>query len=299
MKDFKDKVAVITGAASGIGLGIAKRAVKEGMKVVIADIEENALKSAEDILNKSGDNVIAVLTDVSKADNIENLAQKTINEFGKVHLLCNNAGIGIGGILWEASLAEWEWVVNVNLWGVIHGIRTFIPIMLKQDEDCHVVNTSSMAGLISSGYEGIYSITKHGVVALSEALSNELSGMNSKIKVSVLCPGFVKTNILNCIRNAPKNVPNRDINFETGLETMIKAHPEAEQFLNMFMSMWESGLSPDKAGDIVFEAIKDDAFYIFTDTGIFWKNMVNDRMNGILEALKKNKAYSKKTVEVF
>jgi len=294
MKDFKDKVAVITGAASGIGLGIAKRAVKEGMKVIIADIEEKALASAEDILRKSGDNVMAVLTDVSKADDIEKLAQKTIDTFGEVHLLCNNAGIGVGGILWEASLAEWEWVVNVNLWGVIHGIRIFVPIMLKQNEDCQIVNTSSMAGLISSGYEAIYSISKHGVVALSEALSNELSGMNSKIKVSVLCPGFVKTNILNSLRNAPENVPNREIDFETGLENALKVHPEAEQFFKMFMGMWEIGLSPDKAGDIVFEAIKDEAFYILTDTGILWENMVKTRMNGILKAFKQNKPYLKK-----
>jgi len=300
MKEFKDKVAVITGGASGIGLGIAKRAVNEGMKVVIADIEEEALNSAEDILKLLGDDVVSVVTDVSKVGDIEKLAQETIDNYGNVHLLCNNAGVGSAGVLWEASLAEWEWIMNVNLWGVIHGIRTFVPIMLEQDEECHIVNTASLAGLISTNYEGIYSITKHGVVALSEVLSQELSAMKSKIKVSVLCPGFVKTNILNCIRNAPESVPDRDIDFDTALEEFIKVHPEAEEFLNMFMGMWESGITPDKAGDIVFEAIKDEALYILTDTAILFKNMVKERMDGIFDAFKQNKAYARKrkTIEV-
>ena len=180
MKDFKDKVAVITGAASGIGFGIAKNAIKQGMKVVIADIEEEALSSAQDKLRNFGDNIIAVPTDVSKADSLERLAQETLETFGKVHLLCNNAGIFIRGVLWEMSLEEWDWVVNVNLWGVIHGIRTFIPIMLNQDENCHIINVSSTAGLISSQhYDGIYTLTKQGVVAISEALSNELDALKT------------------------------------------------------------------------------------------------------------------------
>ncbi|MFX1349766.1 MAG: SDR family NAD(P)-dependent oxidoreductase [Promethearchaeota archaeon] len=297
MKDFRDKVAVITGGASGIGLGIAKRAIKEGMKVVIADIEEQALASAEDILKKSGGSVFAVLTNVSKADHIERLAQKTLDTFGKVHLLCNNAGVGAGGILWETPLAEWEWIMNVNLWGVIHGIRIFVPIMLKQDEDCHIVNTASLAGLATSGYEGVYTMTKHGVVALSEQLSNELSAFNSKIKVSVLCPGFVKTNILECKRNCPEDVPNRDIDYKTAVENVLKKHPEAAEHANIFMAMWEAGMSPDKAGDIVFDAIKDEALYILTDTGLVFKNMVKERMNGIIDAFKQNKHYGRTIIE--
>ncbi|MHA2008564.1 MAG: SDR family NAD(P)-dependent oxidoreductase [Promethearchaeota archaeon] len=171
MKDFKDKVAVITGAASGIGFGIAKNAIKMGMKVVIADIEEEALSSAQDHLRNFGDDIIAVPVDVSKSDNLERLAQKTLEAYGKVHLLCNNAGIFVRGILWEMSLPEWEWAINVNLWGVINGIRTFIPIMLNQDENCQIINVASTAGLISSEhYDGIYTLTKQGVVAISEAL---------------------------------------------------------------------------------------------------------------------------------
>jgi len=294
MKDFKDKVAVITGAASGIGFGIAKNAIKQGMKVVIADIEEEALSSAQDKLRNFGDNIIAVPTDVSKADNLERLAQETLETFGKVHLLCNNAGIFIRGVLWEISLAEWDWILNVNLWGVIHGIRTFIPIMLNQDENCHIINVSSTAGLTSSQYyDGIYNLTKHGVVAISEALSNELGALNSKIKVSVLCPSLVKTNLLKSRRNIPKFIQNRENNFEKSLEILTKEHPEAVPALNRWMGWWKNGISPDKVGEITFKAIKDNAFYILTDTGPILKKMVENRMKRILKAFEQNEKYIK------
>ena len=294
MKDFKDKVAVITGAASGIGFGIAKNAIKQGMKVVIADIEEEALSSAQDKLRNFGDNIIMVPTDVSKADNLERLAQETLETFGKVHLLCNNAGIFIRGVLWEMSLAEWDWIVNVHLWGVIHGIRTFIPIMLNQDENCHIINVSSTAGLISSQfYDGIYTLTKQGVVAISEALFNELTALNSKIKVSVLCPSLVKTNLLESRRNFPEIIQNREINVEKTLEIFTKNHPEAEPALKRWMGWWENGISPDKVGEIVFKAIKDNAFYILTDNGSVLKRMVENRMNRILKAFKQNEKYIK------
>lgn len=296
MKDFKDKVAVITGAASGIGLGIAKRAVKEGMKVVITDIEEEALASAEKELKILGGTVLSVVTDVSKAEDIEALAQRTIDKFGEVHLLCNNAGVGVPGLLWECSLSDWQWIMGVNLWGVIHGIRTFIPIMLKQDNECHVVNTSSMAGLAPGLLEGIYNITKFGVVALSETLVTELA--NSKIKVSVLCPGFVKTKIIECERNRPEELCDREINLEAPFDYFLKNHPQYKEYAKWFTGMVEKGLSAEKVGDIVFNAIKDDSFYILTDTSLFWKRMVKVRMNGILEAFKQNKQYIQEVLEV-
>ena len=288
MKDFKDKVAVITGAASGIGLGIARRAAKEGMKVVVADIEKDALNQTEEELKASGIEVISVLTDVSKSENIEQLAQKTIDTFGEVHLLCNNAGVFPSGALWECTLSDWNWVIGVNLWGVIHGIRTFIPIMLQQDNECHIVNTASMAGLFPGDARfGIYSITKHGVVALSESLEMSFMQMGAKIGVSVLCPGIVNTRIIDSERNRPAEFCGPD--YVPNIEKIIKNNPESEQFVNQFIKMYDQGTSPDQAGDVVFEAIKNDMFYILTETGIMWKKPLKARFDRILEEYNQNR----------
>jgi len=154
VKEFKDKVALITGAASGIGRGIAQRCAQEGMKVVLADIEEKALTQTEKEMKAAGASVLAVLTDVSKASDVEALRQRTLHAFGAVHLLCNNAGVGAGGSIWESTLADWEWVIRVNLWGIIHGVGVFVPVMLEQDTECHIVNTASALGLISSPHLG-------------------------------------------------------------------------------------------------------------------------------------------------
>ena len=173
MRELKDKVAVITGAASGIGFGLAQHAAKEGMKVVLADVEESALKQAELRIKELGAETLAVKTDVSKAEDVEALANKTIDIFGGVHLLCNNAGVGGGVFALENSLADWKWVLGVNLWGVIHGVHYFARIMDKQDTECHIVNTASDAGFfIGAGIA--YTVSKHGIVALSEALYSEL-----------------------------------------------------------------------------------------------------------------------------
>ena len=207
MKEFKDKVAVITGAASGIGLGIARRAAKEGMKLVLADIEKGPLEKAEEELKET--KVISVLTDVSKADNFKNLAKKAIEAFEEVHLLCNNAGVAPFGVSWEGTLSDWKWIMDVNLWGVIHGTRTFIPIMLEQDTECHIVNTASLSGLMANEIgQGMYIVTKYGVVGLTEVIAKELSLLKSKIKVHTLCPGMVKTNIIDCERNRPDELCN-------------------------------------------------------------------------------------------
>ena len=163
MKDFKDKVSVVTGAASGIGFGIAEKCAKEGMKVVLADIEVNALENAEHMLNETGAETLAVPTDVSNGKEVEALADITYNTFGTVNLLFNNAGVGVVGRLWEYTEADWEWVLGVNLWGVIHGIRVFVPRMLEQQVDGYIVNTASGAGFLSGPYYGIYQVTKHGV----------------------------------------------------------------------------------------------------------------------------------------
>jgi len=274
MKEFKDKVAVITGAASGIGRGLANRCAQEGMKVVLADVEEAALSETEKKLKSKGTSVLSVLTDVSRVHDIEVLAEKTLDTFGAVDLLFNNAGVVVSTYLWEHTLADWKWIIGVNLWGVIHGIRIFVPIMLNQNTECYIVNTASLAGLVSGG--SIYGVTKHGVVSLSETLYAQLAITKAKVKVSVLCPGFVKTQIIDCERNRPPELYNDP--------DEIIPHHEFEPPKKMVYDMFEQGLTPEKVADIVFEGIKDEKFYILTDNHYIFKKWVKARMNGILNA---------------
>ncbi|MHA1802902.1 MAG: SDR family NAD(P)-dependent oxidoreductase, partial [Promethearchaeota archaeon] len=252
------------------------------MKIVLADIEEEALKQTEEELKQAGSHVLSVIVDVSKLHDIENLAKKTIDEFGEVHLLCNNAGVGAGCFLWECDIHDWNWVMGVNLWGVIYGIRTFVPIMLQQDNECHIVNTASVAGILpGEPANGIYSITKHGVVALSESLRAAFDYLKCKIGISVLCPGIVKTRITNCERNRPQEF--RGINYISSQERLIQKHPEIEKYVDNYIKAFEKGTSPDQAGDIVFESIKRKIFYIFTETGFSWKKLMEARFNSIIK----------------
>ena len=170
MKDFAGKVAVITGGASGIGHGIAEWCARAGVKVVLADIDEEALSKAGEELKPLGGAVLCVRTDVSKRDDVEALARQAFDAFGGVHLLFNNAGVAAGGAPWEATWNDWEWVLGVNLWGVIHGVKVFTPLMMAQNTECHIVNSSSAAGLVTGGFSAPYSASKHAVVALSESL---------------------------------------------------------------------------------------------------------------------------------
>jgi NAD(P)-dependent dehydrogenase (short-subunit alcohol dehydrogenase family) len=288
MKEFKDKVAVVTGAASGIGLGIARRAAKEGMKLVVADIEKDALKQTEAEFKSSGTDVISVLLDVSKVEDIKRLAKETIDAFGEVHLLCNNAGVAVPGFLWECVQSDYEWVIAVNLWGVIHGIRTFIPIMLEQKNECHIVNTSSMAGLLPGETAlGIYSITKQGVVALSESLRTSFIMAGAKIGVSVLCPGVVKTGIANSERNRPTELQGED--YLPAFDRIAKNHPELKQAVTEAPKAWEAGTPADQSGDIVFEAIKNNIFYIFTEIGESWETGMKNRFDNIWRDYDKTK----------
>lgn len=256
MRDFQGKVAVITGGASGIGRALADRAAAEGMRVVIADVEERALQQAERELRDVGAAVLAVQTDVSKLEDVQRLADQTIETFGAVHLLCNNAGVGAGTTVWQSTLADWEWVLGVNLWGVIYGVHVFVPLMLRQGAEAHIVNTASIAGLIDGPGLGPYKVSKHGVVSLSETLYHELAMTRAPIGVSVLCPQWVKTRIVDAERNRPEEYLNDpdDVQFSPGARA-------AAEFVRQSV---ETGIPPAQVADQVFDAIRAEQFYILT-----------------------------------
>jgi NADP-dependent 3-hydroxy acid dehydrogenase YdfG len=273
VKEFRDKVAVITGAASGIGRGLAERCAQEGMHIVLADIEEQPLTQTAHELQVNGATVLAVVTDVAKSGDVENLAHKTLSTFGGVHLLCNNAGVGSDTWLWKNTIAEWEWVIGVNLWGVIHGLHVFVPIMLEQDVDCHIVNTASLAGLTAYPGSSIYNMTKHAVVSLSETSYLELEQIGAKVKVSVLCPGVVFTRIFESARNRPTNLPKRADGEEAG--------PHDNELAQKFWQrLTEEGLPPREVADVVFRAIRDEQFYILTHPA--YNMFIQRRMEDIL-----------------
>lgn len=254
MKDFKDRVAVITGGASGIGRGLADCFAAEGMKIVLADVEEKALKQAEAEFREKGVDVLGVVTDVSKPEELEKLAQQTLDAFGKVHIVCNNAGVaGAWGPVWENTLDDWKWIMGVNLWGVIHGVRTFVPIMLRQGEEGHIVNTASLAGLMTGS--GIYGVTKQAVVALSESMFSELKTANAKIGVSVLCPGWVDTKIIDAARNRPADL---------AATADFTSDPRASQIEEMVRNFLKNGKSPADIAGQVLEAIREEKLYVIT-----------------------------------
>ncbi len=277
MKDFKGKTAVVTGAASGIGRALAQRCVGEGMNVVLADIEEKALADAEKELKGDRASVLAVLTDVSRAGDVRALARKTLESYGGVHLLFNNAGVGGGFTAWESTEEDCQWVLGTDLWGVIHGTRVFIPIMLKQDVECHVVNTASIAGLMSGPGQAIYKVAKHGAVTLSETLHHELRYVGSKIGVSVFCPWFVKTRIMDSERNRPT-----ELLISPALEMEWKANPIYQMMWKVLNDGVEAGMSCQEAASRVFDGIRENRFYIFTDADIT-RSLVRLRMEDILQ----------------
>jgi NAD(P)-dependent dehydrogenase (short-subunit alcohol dehydrogenase family) len=247
---------VVTGAASGIGFGLARRFATEGMKVVMADVEEPALKLAADELEADGAEVLAVVTDVSDHDAVHALAAATFDRFGAAHLVCNNAGIGTGGLAWEISEAQWRWIVGVNLMGVVHGIQAFVPRLVEQGEG-HVVNTASAAGLVTGPGMSPYFATKHAVVALSESLAADLVGVGSNVGVSVLCPQWVKTRISDSDRNRPPDV-----------EPIVdESTPDGAAVRGRIRSLVATGIEPSEVADQVVDAIRSDRFYILTHPG--------------------------------
>ncbi|SIQ42303.1 MULTISPECIES: SDR family oxidoreductase [Acidiphilium] len=208
MKIFKDRIAVITGAGSGFGREFARIAAARGMKLALADIQQDALDAITAELQAAGAAVIAHRLDVSDADAMDGFAATVFDTFGHVHLLFNNAGVGTGGLIWEHSVADWQWVLGVNLWGVIHGVRCFVPRMIAGKHEGHIINTASVAGLLSAQTMGPYNVSKHGVVTLSETLFQDLRITGSKLGVTVLCPAFVDTGIKDAGRNRPADLTN-------------------------------------------------------------------------------------------
>jgi NAD(P)-dependent dehydrogenase (short-subunit alcohol dehydrogenase family) len=281
MKDVAGKVAFITGGASGMGLGMARAFGAAGMKVMIADIEKGPMDAAVAELKLKGIEAAGVVTDVANRDSVFAAADATIEQFGKVHVLCNNAGIGVSGKSDKCSIENWQWVMDVNLWGVIYGLQAFVPLIESHGEGGHVMSTASMAGMVSFRYMGPYNATKFAVVTIMETMMEEHRDDN--IGVSVLCPGVVATNIASGTRNR---------------QDKYGGAREARD-LDANAEMLGKGLDPDIVGEQVLEAIIDDAPYIFTDPSM--RKYINKRFERLsagydwadnCQALKKDKRAS-------
>ncbi|MDQ1812103.1 SDR family oxidoreductase [Massilia sp. CCM 9210] len=284
MKNFQDKVAVITGGASGLGREFAKRAAGLGMKLVLADVQQDALDATRAELEGEGAQVLAMLCDVRKGEQVQALADATMARYGAVHLVFNNAGVGSGGLIWENSEADWEWVLGVNLWGVIHGVRIFTRLMLECAKDDpayegHIVNTASMAGLLNAPTMGVYNVSKHAVVSLSETLYHDLQLVEAPIGASVLCPYFVPTGISQSHRNRPEDVKM------TGGPTASQKAAQA-----MTVKAVESGkVSAGDVAQMTFDAIRDGQFYIYSHPGALGN--VGERMEEIVKGMNPGDPY--------
>lgn len=267
MKDLQGKVAVITGAASGFGRELALCCAREGMRLALTDIDEKGLQGTLALLPQ-GTQTLLMKCDVSKADQVEQLAVDTFERFGAAHLLFNNAGVVVGGPLWTTTLQDWEWVLGINLMGVVHGIRSFVPRMLAQNSACHVVNTSSVAGLLSVPGGGIYCASKHAVVTISECLQLELQAANAQIGVSVLCPAFVNTGIADAARNRPAE--------------LAATNPLAASYEENTRKATRAGkLSAAEIAEMAMAAVREGHFYILPHQKI--KVAIESRMRDILE----------------
>ena len=258
ISNFKGKVAVLTGAASGFGLECAKIGAQLGMKLVLVDVQKDALDAAQAQMQSMGAEVMARLVDVSNEGQMQSLANDVQQQFGAPNFVFNNAGVGAGGLVWENTVADWEWLLGVNLWGVVHGVRLFTPMMLEaasKDPNFqgHIVNTASMAGLLTPPNMGIYNVTKHAVVALTETLYQDLKLVSDQISASVLCPYFVPTGISQSHRNRP--------------EQLKAGKPTKSQLIGQAMSDKAVGSGKVSAADVakmVFDAMAHDHFYIYS-----------------------------------
>jgi NAD(P)-dependent dehydrogenase (short-subunit alcohol dehydrogenase family) len=270
MKQFKDRVAVVTGGASGIGRAMALRFAREGMRIVLADIEQSALERTQAEFRGMGYTAIGVRTDVARAEDVEALAQHALREFGAVHVVCNNAGVAPAGLVWEHTRKDWEWAMGVNVWGVIHGVRVFAPILLGQDAEGHIVNTASVAGLLSLPGMGLYCVTKHAVVALSECLHHDLVAHSDKVRCSVLCPAYVSTRISESERNRP----------EALRDDRVKSEEDRTREEQLRHAVQSGRISAEQVADMVFDAILTRRFYILPHQKI--KGAIETRLQDIL-----------------
>ena len=269
MKELKGKVAAVTGAASGLGRSMALAFAGEGMDVAVADVDAHALHDVGRAIREKGRRVFAMRVDVSKDAEVEAWRDQTIAELGGVHVVCNNAGVSPLGAVWENTVADWEWILGVNLWGVIHGVRAFSPVLIAQSEG-HIVNTASVAGLISPPGSGAYNVTKHAVVALSESLHHDLRERKSAVGVSVLCPAYVPTGIVDSERSRPKDLPAAPKSKETiAREAMLRK------------AVTSGKISADQVAQAVVAAVKEERFYILTHARI--KGAIQARMEDILQ----------------
>jgi NAD(P)-dependent dehydrogenase (short-subunit alcohol dehydrogenase family) len=267
MKELKGKVAVVTGAASGLGRAMALAFADEGMHVALADVADASDVFAQ--VEAKGVSVIASRLDVSKAEEVERFAQLVDRDLGGADVVCNNAGVSPLGAAWEGSLGDWQWIVGVNLWGVIHGVRSFVPRLIARNAG-HVINTASVAGIINPPGSAAYNVTKHAVVALSETLHHDLRERGAAVGVSVLCPAYVPTGIAHSERNRPPGLPAGDKSAQT---------LEREQMLQKAVA--SGRLSADDVACAVVRAVKEDRFYILTHPRI--KGAIRARMEDIVE----------------
>lgn len=270
METFEGKTAVVTGAASGIGLALAERFAAARMQVVLADIQEEALDRAVRRLEERQVDVLGVVTNTMLQESVQRLAERAIAEFGKVHVLCNNAGVAstrsppITGI-WEVPIVDWEWVMGVNFYGVLYGLQSFVPHMLAHGESGHIVNTASLAALMPGG--GIYGVSKHGVLSLTETLYNDLRLRNASIGASVLCPGFVNTNIFDAERHRPDALQD---SRETARDEAMEA----------VRDMLAQGKDPAEIAQSVFDAIRQGSLYVLPHPA--WDDFVRNRVDHVL-----------------
>lgn len=271
MEDLTGKVAVITGGANGIGLCMAEAFAAEGMKLVLADVERAALDRAVAGLTGAGHETIGVVCDVSQFAQVEAVAHAALARFGKIHIVCNNAGVSITGPIFRMSLDDWRWVYDVNVWGVIHGIKAFVPILMEQAEEAHVVNTASLASFNGTGDHAPYCSSKAAVLSLSQALYSEMIAFDTRIGVSVVCPGMVDTAINKSWRNRPAgDQPWSDREFAQ------------EEFVRGSEQFQAAGVKPQEIARVTLEAIRENRFYAFN--GDHWRAFIGRVLEPIMQA---------------